>query len=369
MKKNKFQFFLITLFFVFSCKNTTTNTQQTNNKTRDKLIEQTELENETVNLTDDDFGEIIELKGKPQKLDAIIQPKEIGMLIKNDLLIIANPLIGNNLIKIFSLVNFKLVKSVGVKGSGPGEFNSPYLVATDEKDKICYIYDYPSGDLFYLKTDISLFKCNFKFPKGNERASSLKQIQVLSNRNMLYVSASAKGKKIFSFKPDSVVPENELLDLALEKKYNNWAAYIGSFGVNKNKDRMVFAYKYFREIKFLNLNATKEKKLIFDYKKNKSGNAVTMLAPTNISYYWTMSQTNEHIYFSYNGITPVDWVRRAKKGIEFSTIEEYSWDGEPMRRFKLDHAGYFCVDEKRNKLYLIATNAEEAFYIYDLPKK
>ena len=362
------------LFFIallcFSCDNSSNNKEKSteNKKTNLQHKKQTGLKNETVNLNNDDFGGIIELKGRVQELPAIIQPKEIEMLIKNDLLIIMSPW-SKRIFNVFSLPVFKLIDSFGIQGGGPNEFNSPHLVATDEKDKLFYIYDAVWQKLYYIKNDFSMFLCNFKFPKGEMRASSLKQIHILSNRNMLYVSASGKGKKIFSFKPDSVIPENELLDLALAKKYNNWAAYIGSFGVNKNKDRMVYAYNYFREIKFLNLKGTIEKKLIFDYKKPKTGNAVDMLAPTNITYYWKISQTSKNVYFSYSGKTPIDWVNLKKKGADFIYIEQYNWNGEHLFKFKLDHSGYFCVDEKRNKLYLLATNAEEAFYVYDLPKK
>ncbi len=365
MRTIKKHILLIFILLPFSCNNSSKQSKTTINN----IVENTELKNETIHLSDDDFGEIIELKGKAVNLPANIEIREPQMLIKDDYLIIVSPFVGNNLFKIFSLADFKLISKFGMSGGGPNEFNTPDIVPTDEKDKLFYIYEYPIQRLSYVTNNFKLHRCKIKFPKGKLSASSLRTIHVLSENNMLYVAMSGNGKKIYHFKPHDAIPEKPVFDLALDEKYNNWAAYIGRFGLNYQKDRMVYAYNYFREIKFMDLKANHVKNIIFDYKKPKAGDAVAMLAPTNITYYWAMAQTNKNVYFNYNGITPVDWVQRAKKGIEFSIIEEYNWNGEPMRRFKLDHAGYFCVDGKRNKLYLLATNAEEPFYVYDLPKQ
>jgi hypothetical protein len=118
----------------------------------------------------------------------------------------------------------------------------------------------------------------------------------------------------------------------------------------------------------LNIDGTKERKLVLEHKKPKTGDAVTMLGPDNITYYWKMSQTAENIYLSYSGRTPIQVGNDWKKDIDYIHIEEFDWNGHPKRKFKLDRWGYFCVDAKRNKLYLVPTNAEEPFVVYDLPK-
>lgn len=118
----------------------------------------------------------------------------------------------------------------------------------------------------------------------------------------------------------------------------------------------------------MNIDGTKERKLVLEHKKPKTGDAVTMLGPDNITYYWKMSQTAENIYLSYSGRTPIQVGNNWKKDIDYIHIEEFDWNGHPKRKFKLDRWGYFCVDAKRNKLYLVPTNAEEPFVVYDLPK-
>lgn len=89
---------------------------------------------------------------------------------------------------------------------------------------------------------------------------------------------------------------------------------------------MVYACKYFRQIKFLSLDGKKERHLIFDQNKTKSGNTKAMLAPTNITYYWKISQTSENVYLSYSGRTPIEVGNDFKKGIDYIHIEEFDWN-------------------------------------------
>ncbi len=204
------------------------------------------------------------------------------------------------------------------------------------------------------------------FPKGKSYASALRQIHVLPNKKLLYAANSAKGKKVYELIIDSNYTEKELNNLAINEKYNNWAAYTGNFAANVSKDKMVYAYKYFHQIRFMNLKGDKVKQLVFDNKEAKPGKTTDMLSPTNTTYYWKMSQTKENIYLSYSGRTPIEVKNDFKKGKDYIYIDEFDWYGNPKRKFKLNRWGYFCIDEKRNKLYLVATNAEEPFYVYDL---
>ncbi len=360
-------FFSLIIFLFFSCSSEHKNTQRTENDTKQNK-NLSELKNETVYLQDDVFGKTIELTGKPVNLPANIEMREPQMLIKNDYLIIVTPFAGKNIFKVFSLPDFKLISKFGVAGGGPLEFNTPDIVPTDEPDKLFYIYEYPIQRLSYITNDFKLHRCKIKFPRGKLSASSLRKIHVLSDSNMLYVAMSENGKKIYHFNPDANPPETPVFDLALDEKYNNWAAYNGRFGVNKEKNRMVYAYLYFKELYFISLDAQNKKHIIFNYKKPKPGDAVQMLSPYNIAYYWHLSSSSTEVFIACENRTLVEAVNESKKGNDFLNIETYNWNGLPLHRYKLDHSGYFCVDEKRNKLYLLATSSEEAFYVYDLPK-
>ena len=365
MRTIKKHILLIFILLPFSCNNSSKQSKTTINN----IVENTELKNETIHLSDEDFRETIELKGKAVNLPTNIEIREPQMLIKDDYLIIVSPFVGNNLFKIFSLPDFKLISEFGRAGGGPNEFNTPDIVPTEEKDKLFYIYEYPIQRLSYVTNNFKLHRCKIKFPKGKLSASSLRTIHVLSENNMLYVAMSGNGKKIYQFKPHDAIPEKPVFDLALDEKYNNWAAYIGRFGLNYQKDRMVYAYTYFREIKFMDLKANHVKNIIFDYKKPKAGDAVAMLSPDKLAYYWHIASSLTKTFIACENRTPINADKESKKGNDYMLIEVYNWDGIPLYKLKLDHSGYFCVDEKRNKLYLLAIYAEEPFYVYDLPKQ
>lgn len=359
--------YVITISVLLSCTSNNTDDKNENKKSSPAVSENVmpKLKSGTFELVESDFGEIIELTGKEQKLNAIVKQNEVEMIVKDDYFIVTSPQ-SSKIFKVFLLPEFKLIHSFGVTGSGPGEFSYPNLVPTEEKDKICYIYEYSNQKLYYLDKDLNLKTSDFNFPKKEGYASALRQINVGEKKKLFYAGNTDTGKKIFKFQPVSENSEFEIMDLSINDKYKSWAAYEGCFGANIEKDRMVYAYKYFKELKFLNLDGTIEKKIVFDYKKPKSGEAQAMLAPTNTTHYWKISPTKESVYLSYSGRTPIEVNNDFKKGKDYIHIEEFAWNGNPKRKFKLDKWGYFCVDGKRNKLYLLATNAENPFYVYDL---
>ena len=47
-------------------------------------------------------------------------------------------------------------------------------------------------------------------------------------------------------------------------------------------------------------------------------------------------------------------------------VEQFDWNGNPVKKYKLDDWGYFCVDEKNQTLYLASTAGVNALLKYDL---
>ena len=59
-------------------------------------------------------------------------------------------------------------------------------------------------------------------------------------------------------------------------------------------------------------------------------------------------------------------MRAAQKENYYIYVEQYDWNGIPIRKYKLDQWGYFTVDEKNEKLYLTSTNHDDPFFEYNL---
>ena len=101
-------------------------------------------------------------------------------------------------------------------------------------------------------------------------------------------------------------------------------------------------------------------------KRHKKGSVKSMMGPQNVTHYWGMSTTNDNVYCLYSGRTPIQIGNDWKKNIEYIFVEKFDWNGKPIKKFKLDKWGYFCVDKKRNKLYIGSVREEHPIYSYDI---
>jgi hypothetical protein len=79
-----------------------------------------------------------------------------------------------------------------------------------------------------------------------------------------------------------------------------------------------------------------------------------------------MSSGDRHFWMAYSGRTPVDVQQANRSNNKFIYIEKYDWNGNPVKRYRLDDWGYFCVDEKNETLYLSSTAGIFSILKYDL---
>ena len=126
---------------------------------------------------------------------------------------------------------------------------------------------------------------------------------------------------------------------------------------------MAYAYKYFKIIKFMDLEAETVRTINFarDDFDDKTPYIIDGL-DQNITHYWGACAQENYVYFLYSGRTPYEVVRAAQKENYYIYIEQYDWNGIPIRKYKLDQWGYFTVDEKNEKLYLTSTNHDDPFF-------
>ncbi len=92
-----------------------------------------------------------------------------------------------------------------------------------------------------------------------------------------------------------------------------------------------------------------------------------MLGPDNVTHYWGMSAQEDYLHVLYSGRTPMEVGRELNNTPGYIYVEQFDWNGNPIRKFKLDHWGYFCVNEEENSIYLASTTDENPFFICKLP--
>ena len=314
------------------------------------------------------FGETVELTGKNITGDTVVfKPGECEMLIKDDRLIMKNI---RQPFRIFSLPNLTQQKGTGMYGNGPDEFLFPTLVPTSDTDKLCYLFEATNQKLYKLHEDGTIIYCPSVFnaqQKRNQFGEEMKLAHIEKN-DFAFVANSPTGKSIYrTTQHGDSLSRREVFNLALNARCKSPFAYIGSFAVNPAKNRMAYAYKYFKIIKFMDLEAETVRTINFarDDFDDKTPYIIDGL-DQNITHYWGACAQENYVYFLYSGRTPYEVVRAAQKENYYIYVEQYDWNGIPIRKYKLDQWGYFTVDEKNEKLYLTSTNHDDPFFEYNL---
>ncbi|MDR2145772.1 MAG: TolB-like 6-bladed beta-propeller domain-containing protein [Tannerella sp.] len=315
------------------------------------------------------FGEIIELKGTHIEGDTFIFKVQGSQMLVRDNKLVYGSHWGDKPFIIFDLPSLMFEKHAkGTKGQGPDEFMYPTLVPTTDTTILCYAFEMTNQKLYKLYASGEMSYFPFNLSPAAQSKSSDKQIVNVASDDFMYVETSKTGKSIFrTTKVGDSIVTREIYNLGLNPKRKSWANYIGDFAVNPQKDRMVYAYKYLKIIKFMDMEARTVKTIDFERGEFDEGTLrVADGMDQNVTHYWGVSAGKDFVYFLYSGRTPPQVMNENNKQIFYIFLEQYDWNGNPVRKFKLDRWGYFTVDEENKKIYLASTNDDDPFFVFQL---
>lgn len=322
----------------------------------------TTLEPGEIHVTDDAFGPTISLAGIPLETKEIT--RAVQLLVKDNYLILQNRR-PDSLFMIFELPEMKCVTAFGRTGRGPDEFGFPKIVKTEEDSILFYIYEQVSDKVYKVAKERMIPEYYLTLPKQEQFGD--KQIVFSDDRTAWYAASTSRGKNIYYFNKDSVPGEKSIADLAIPRMKGSWTTYTGDFGTNFTYGRIAYAYKYFKRLRIIDMNNMNQREIIFEAEELAKGqNDIQNLEPTNITHFWGMSSGDRHFWMAYSGRTPVDVQQANRSNNKFIFIEKYDWNGNPVKRYRLDDWGYFCVDEKNETLYLSSTAGIFSILKYDL---
>lgn len=358
--------------FVFTCCNNKQKQVQTDSS---QPVEQSTTE--TIKLTDleegeffyknkNPFGETIELTGEQKIADTVIfKVGETQAIIKDELMIMKN----NRRFMLFQLPDLNFLGYTNATfGKGPDEFLDPKLVSTPNDDIISYIFESTNQKLYSLDRTGKISPMPFNFNEKKHRNYSDKELINIAPGDYIYCETTSKGKSIFRTQTKGDSTEiKEVLNLSLNPKLKSWTTYIGDFVANPKLNRMAYAYKYFKIIKFMDLDGKTIKTVNFE-RETFDENSIYQIdgLDANITHYWGACAQDKYVYFLYSGRTPYDVVKEWSKGLHYIYVEQYDWNGNPIRKYKLDKWGYFTMDEKNEKLYLFSTDDDDPIFTYDI---
>ncbi len=356
------------LFLACKCGNSGRNQEQNKADTLGTEVKPSlpQLAPGEINLTDKAFGETVNLTGEPVSLKEIIKPEQL--LVKNDYLITSNQR-NDSLFMIFHLPDLECVAAFGIRGRGPDEFAyPPRIFETYEDSVLFYIYEM-STQKVYKVTRKKMSPEYFTTLPTQKRSLGDKQIMFVSGREAYYAMSSEKGKSVYYFNVDSVPQERLFHELAIKGLKGSWTTYIGDFGINIDQNRIAYAYKYFRRLRMIDIQTHTERDIIFKAGELAEGQSdIANLEPTNITHFWGMSANDKFFWMLYSGRTPVDVYNANRSGNKYIFVEKYDWNGNPLKRFRLDDWGYFCVSPDNKTLYLASTAGIHSLLKYELPE-
>ena len=316
----------------------------------------------------DPFGNVIELKGEQIIVDNLIfTPNEIEMVIKDNYLVM-KARCRDGLFTLLSLPDLQLINKFGNIGRGPDEFMFPNLCRNTEPGILATVVEATNGNIYNVLPDGTLRPNKIKMPKSGGSPFGAGEYPSLMTETLLYYAAnSPTGKSVFTVSGIDSVQIREIQNLALDPRRKGWGNYIGDFTINIEQTRMVYAYKYFKIVKFFDLEHNTVRTLNFEREEfDESTQYQANGLDNNITHYWGICAGEKYVYMLYSGRTPGQVWTDNKKENFYIYVEKYDWNGQPIAKYKLDQWGYFTVDEKNNILYLVSTNDDDPFFKYQL---
>lgn len=320
------------------------------------------LEEGEIFLKDKDpFDEVIKLKGihivEPDTF--IFRPSAPNMLVEDNLLIMQN---GDAPFYIFHFPEFTYMKTIGRCGNGPDEFQFPFAVKSLDPDYLCYLCERTRGKLYGLDRKFRIHYINeiFKTRGGWGFPESL---YAIGKTSFVY----PKGRHIFraTLEGDSVITD-EIFNLTIGQAKK--MPVTGAMNVNPLRNRIVYAYKYAKIIKFMDMECKTIRTLNFQQSgfKEETLHIVDGL-DSNVTYYMQVLPTRDYVYITYSGRTPYKVAADSAKKNYYMYVEQYDWNGNPIKKYRLDAFAVFTtIDAKTNKLILTVYDYDDPFVVYQL---
>ena len=255
------------------------------------------------------------------------------IFVRDSFLVVNNSL-NDSIFMVFNLNNFNCIKSWGIKGKGPGEYGTFKKLINISSDKFQIVdfsryrietYKIPE---FKLKNSQ---KIHNKIPSGNREIPQ----NIASSNGVQYYYDNLFRHELSIKKWKNNKEPITINDLDyFNDSYESSSFYTGVLALNENQNKMVYAYNYFRRFDILNLDG----KIITTVKvtpetaspaKRKSSNFL----PKSPMCYMGIRAFDDRFFLYYVGHTPN--ALEKNNMLLPSYIEEYDWNGKPLKRYKL----------------------------------
>jgi hypothetical protein len=269
-----------------------------------------------------DFGEPIPLTRSDKALKGLIAVDEF--FVADSLVVIKNSR-ADSIFMVYDLENLDLLYSWGTKGRSSKEYILPRLIKTGDNNLI--IADFSSKKMEWWDLSRQLLT-----GKSEIRSMDMPQ-SIAVTGDSLFIYDRTRPEELDMFKWNMAHQPVEIFDFEyLAKKYSNSGIYLGYLGANKEASRIIYAYQYINGFDLLDVDGNILKKV-----RRESG-GVPRLSANAIDYLKSKTfcfglRAYEKSFFLYYVGYDGDELMSERERTTY--IEEYDWDGKPLRIYSL----------------------------------
>jgi hypothetical protein len=321
---------------------------------------------------------VINLESKPLGTwinEEVLLPRSIE-INEDFLLIFENDLrVDEELIKVFSLSEEKILGYYGRSGGGPGEIQGGLqVVPVYGLDNQIRFLDYIRNRISVLEIEEILEGKHFKEPQLYKvlppEFTQMQYGTILNDSLIVGGGSIRKGKLLFGniktndFKLTEFIPES---DHATHRP-STPNMYLTNMAVNNNKERVVVSNLYFNQIEIYDYKGVLDMLITGDDSNQKfKYTPQEWYSRNTVEYYRMVVTTDEYIMVTYYNKT--DEELRYENG-DFreninSSIRVFDWDGEPIVQYDLDQrVSKFAFDESNSRIIAIAPDNLDSIIAY-----
>lgn len=310
------------------------------------------------------FGEELHLKGDTVLQDEIFKVGVSTMILKDSLLLVCCE--DDRPFRMYSLPDLELKGISGDRGRGPMEFISPDIWPYEGSGYIAMINENfrDIQGLYKIRTDGVIEQIRHRIPSQYNASSYTRGFAAVDDDHIVFAHSSAIY--LYDGSDTAAAPGQtvrKLADVRLGKYSAGSTMNIGSLGVNFQYERAVWAYKYAKRVLFCDFDGNVR---TVDFCSFEDGEAEGVGMDSNITHYWKLYAGQRYVWLLYSGRTPADVMQEWEKGLYYIYVEQFDWNGNPVRRYRLDNWGFISVDEDSGTLYFLSNVSEYPFFKYSL---
>lgn len=316
---------------------------------------------ETQTHSEKEFGDVVQLNPKRKLTRELLSIDDL--MVKDSLMVVCNSR-DDSIFMAFDLNGkdtLNCIKTWGRKGKGPGEYGL-FTHLIDLPQNEFYVADYSRNNLrkyslpgFKLRREKKIVT-NRDEPQFRE----IPQKIVSPDGSIFFYDKFMMHELYITRWKNGQRPEEIYAFPKFKNKYSNGTSftYAGCLGVNSRLKRIVYAFNLFRRFYIMDFNGNIIKKVqitpgapapVFNDDRNLDRGSSTLC-------FMNARATDRSIFLYYVGHT---YNEIKKKDWEVSTyIEEYDWEGNPIKRYRLGKfiSNFDIVSANRGSQVFVGTD-------------